>query len=86
MSYAIEKDVPLPARKIARRSPYPFQEMEIGDSFLVPLEKDKSPSAIYASISNAKKRFNINLTSARTEAGIRIWRIAQTAQQRGGRE
>ena len=75
MTYTIEKAIPFPEGK-KRRSTYPFEQMEIGDSFLVPLDRDKSPSGIYAAVSNAKKRHNINLTSARVEGGIRVWRIA----------
>ena len=87
MAYQIEKSVPLPARKRNYRSNYPYKDLEIGDSFVVPLEKDKSPSAIYASMSSAKRRFDINLTSARVEGGLRIWRIAaapQVPNDRGG--
>jgi hypothetical protein len=86
MTFTIEKAIPIPEhnRKFAKQ--YPFEQMEIGDSFLVPLATDKSPSNIYSALSQAKKRLNINLTSARVEGGLRIWRIspALPAQQSGG--
>jgi hypothetical protein len=75
VTYEIEKSSPLPESS-RKRSPYPFAELYIGDSFLVPLDRDKSPSSIYAAVSAAKKRHNINLTTARVEGGIRVWRIA----------
>lgn len=78
MSYTIEKGVPLPSGRRERRDKYPYADMEVGDSFLIPLAKDRSTSGIYASVSVAKRRHNINLATARVDGGVRIWRIALT--------
>jgi hypothetical protein len=80
MDYKIEKDVPLPAL-VRRRSKYPFKDLEIGDSFVIPIKSDKSPSGIYAAISTARSRHNIGLTTARVEGGIRVWRVPRTPQE-----
>ena len=76
MTFTIEKGVPLPEHKKRYEKKYPFETMEIGDSFVVPIAPDKSPSGLFSSISQAKKRLNINLTTARVDGGIRVWRVA----------
>jgi hypothetical protein len=76
MDFKIDKSVPIP-EKTVRRAKYPFKNMEEGDSFFVPLPDGKSPSGVYASISTAKNRLKINLTTAREDGGIRVWRIPQ---------
>jgi hypothetical protein len=81
MTFEIEKGIPVPRPSGRRAKAYPFEKMEIGDSFLVPLERDKSPSSIHSAISQAKKRLNINLTSARVEGGVRVWRIELSSQR-----
>lgn len=81
MTLTIDKGIPIPKPYGWRAKLYPFEEMEIGDSFLVPLDAGKSPSGIYAVISQAKKRHRINLTSARVEGGLRVWRIAPSPQE-----
>ncbi len=67
--FEVEKGIAVPEhnRKCAKK--FPFEQLEIGDSFLVPLATNKSPSSIYSAISQARKKLNIALTSAR------VWRI-----------
>jgi hypothetical protein len=72
----IEKGIPMPEHNKKYAKKFPFEKLEIGDSFLVPLAADKSPSSIYSAISQARKRLNIALTSARVEGGVRVWRIS----------
>ena len=80
MNFKIEKSIPLPERK-TRPMKYPFKSMDEGDSFFVPLADGQSPSSVYASISTAKNRLKINLTTAREDGGIRVWRIPQESGQ-----
>lgn len=84
MIFKIEKSIPIPEARGRRAKKYPFEQMEVGDSFFVPLEEGKSPSAIHASIATAKHRLGINLTTAREEGGIRVWRIAAVTTGHGG--
>ncbi len=78
--FVIEKNIPIPARKAARFI-YPFAEMEIGDSFLVPILKEDMKtkrSRITSSVNNGRKRTGYKFTSRYLEAegGIRVWRFA----------
>jgi hypothetical protein len=64
----IEKNIPFPINK------YPWREMELGDSFAVPLN---SPAT--SALSNVNKRYGIKFASRTVvENGARvkrIWRI-----------
>lgn len=85
----IEKNIPLPSslrdtknsklrKSAAGRDRIPFQEMEVGDSVLVPLDFDGSanPHALvrvqaYRASSGGKKYI-----SKKQPDGFRVWRIA----------
>lgn len=70
MDIKIEKGVPYPQTN-HHRIVYPFQEMEIGDSFVVENRKKISPSMAQYNKRHPEKRF-----SARTVNGVtRVWRI-----------
>jgi hypothetical protein len=64
----IEKNIPIPINK------YPWREMELGDSFAVPLD-----SSVRNNLANVSKRLGIKLASRTVvENGARvrrIWRI-----------
>jgi hypothetical protein len=66
--FEIEKGIPIPT---ARRKwdDYPFDEMEIGESFFVP----GSTSTAIAAVGNRHKpkRF----TARKENDGVRVWRI-----------
>lgn len=69
LAFPIEKGVPPPTRLKYNR--YPWKNMEIGDSFLIPLgQKNKLPG-LYTSAKNA----GIVITVKRTPQGHRVWRI-----------
>lgn len=72
----IDKGVPVPDRPAKGMKKYPFEKLKVGDSFLVPLADDKSPSSLFSAISQAKKRLKINLFSAKVPGGRRVWRVA----------
>jgi hypothetical protein len=72
--YKIQKDIPLVSRK-----KYSFEEMNIGDSFLVPSsdlpEKSKGQSIRSVALRYSKKtgkKFKVS----KVEGGIRVWRIS----------
>ena len=73
----IDKHVPLPGM----RAVYPFSEMEVGDSFAVPISKKNTRQIIYSSGSYYKKRYNSAFgikTKTVTENGVdvfRVWRV-----------
>ena len=84
--FEVEKNVPIP-RQQRRKKFYPFEEMEIGDSFFVPVEgNDKKAYAIkrqsvLASVRYARhiKMFGEHrkfVTRSDLEnGGIRCWRL-----------
>lgn len=70
--FKIEKNVP-PAKRFVHRI-YPFDVMEIGDSFyahahLTPLEKLRPAASYYG------KRHNKKFSVYRVDGGFRCWRI-----------
>ena len=77
--YKMEKGIPL--AWIRRRRPslkYPFDQMEAGDSFFVPLNagdelKSLCGRVTHATIS-ATKRLGRKFTLRSGETGVRIWR------------
>lgn len=76
----IQKGVPLPpTQEVVAKSRYPWDLMQVGDSFLVPLEEGKTARQLMQRISPAASRH-----AARTgrkyalrivEDGVRIWRV-----------
>lgn len=82
--YKIEKNVPLPAnphgRSFGRKLLYPFNDMEIEDSFLVTSDSEnfnKKRHNIAALCSSYGKKNNKQFTSIGNELDftIRVWRV-----------
>lgn len=75
MSFEIDSNVPIPSpQATGRHSRYPFREMKIGDSFLVPNEHDSvrvRSSASYFGIRNKEYRFIVR----KDTGGVRVWRV-----------
>jgi len=65
----IESNVPMPSKY---RSKFPFEEMKVGDSFLVESERQrvsaKNAAGFYAAKHGGK------FVSRKVEGGYRIWR------------
>lgn len=66
----VEKGVPYRLRKIYH---YPFSKMEIGDSFIVPLECRHNLQ--YAMSTYTKKHPKFIFVSKKIDLGIRVWRV-----------
>jgi hypothetical protein len=64
----IEKGIPVPTR--GRASKYPWNELQVGDSFLLP--NDDAPSA--SSLSTGAKKAGIKIKVREVENGVRVWR------------
>jgi hypothetical protein len=71
-AFKIEKGIPAPPA--SRAAKYPFAEMEIGDSLLIP--GIKSSAEISSSISYRKNRYRENYICRAVEGGVRVWRTA----------
>lgn len=85
----IEKGIPVPparpAGKGGRESKYPFESMDVGDSFLVPANiapADGDFSALrrlrlnlMTRCTKAGKRWGRRYTTRMVPEGVRVWRI-----------
>jgi hypothetical protein len=72
----VESGIPLPAG--TRKGPrpiYPWDQMKIGDSFLVPPDK-KIDSFRRAAAVACRKRAGWKFSVINTESGYRCWRVA----------
>lgn len=69
---SIDKNVPLPPPR-ANHNKYPWNIMQVGDSFIIPQESHSAYSNAYrASERYAPKRF----VCRQVKEGYRIWRTA----------
>ena len=79
MSYVIEKNVPFPRRDIAK---YPFPDMEIGDSFVIPEKERHAARSSAVSFSAVTKRHDPTQPEKKWsirrvgKTTYRVWRIA----------
>lgn len=82
----IEKGVPVPPKKV-RRCQYPLDEMNVGDSFAIPISHDIVPakrlrSNMHNSITRYRNRVSYKsefITRTVFEGGklkLRVWRTA----------
>lgn len=74
MTFVIEKGIPLPEKHV--RWKYPFDQMEIGDSFFVA---NKDTTQMSALCKRAAKRLGRRFVTAKAESGddtgCRVWRM-----------
>jgi hypothetical protein len=70
-AFKIERGIPAPANGAGRPNLYPWHDMEVGDSFVIPIAKRTSVASCQGRF--APKRFITRKISA-TEA--RVWRVA----------
>lgn len=70
--YSIDKNVPIP--NVGRKR-FPFDSMEVGDSFLVTV-KDRSSCLAAGKFWVLKRNAKIKFTSRAEEDMVRIWKIA----------
>lgn len=70
--FTIEKGIPVPKQIGAgRKTKYPFDLMEVGDSFLVT---DLKVKTISRSCGTYGKRLERKFTSRTVDGGVRVWR------------
>jgi len=69
----VDRQIPIPdyGRKPGPRRKYPWLEMEVGDSFLMP--KGRTPGS---QVHCASKRYDRTFMSRKTSKGYRVWRTA----------
>lgn len=66
--YEIEKNIPIVGK-------YPFDKMEVGDSFYVEGDKNSKANLRMAAFTYRKK-VNVEFATKSDDKGIRIWRTA----------
>lgn len=72
--FTVDKDVPIPESRQGRRtSVYPFEDMGVGDSFLV---SQRDVEKVRSALSQRKKRKAEQYITRTTEGGLRVWRTA----------
>jgi len=84
--FEIEKNIPLPVR--ALESEFPFAQLDVGDSFHVPLNatgatleeikkaNSSRASAIAGIGARTAKLLGRKFSTRRTPEGVRFWRVA----------
>lgn len=77
--FEIEKDIPLMKRERhgGRKTEFPFRDMQVNDSFLVPAgEGDrKTRMAVSAAANYYGKRYGATYAVRAVEGGVRVWRV-----------
>lgn len=87
----IESNIPIPEAQRGRiRKKYPFQEMQVGDSFLVPVtdvEGKWNASKMNNRITSAARQYQqqnnplFRVICRKVEGGVRCWRIDDAKEQ-----
>lgn len=76
--YNIEKGVPMVSRN-NMLTRYPFDGMEVNDSFLIPIQELKTSTyqSVYQSLKlyNTTYKKNIKISARKNPEGMRVWRI-----------
>lgn len=67
----IEKGVPRPQGRTTRT--YPFEQMNVGDSFLLP---EGGSLTARAGLYTIAKRHGQKIAVRKTDDGVRVWRVA----------
>lgn len=70
--YTIEKNVPLVKRKVLKRD-FPFDQMEVGDSFVVSGNKQELSRIRVAMYVQVNKLPGKKVATRRVEGGMRVW-------------
>ena len=78
----IEKNVPRPSVYRMRTIKYPFAQMEVGDSFVVPVPKNNDAVTFAANVRTSSHqwgspngvKFSVLLVDGKTS--VRVWRVA----------
>ena len=75
--YKIEKGVSVPTITRAKQPvKYPWKELAVGDSFLVPTGAVK-PQSVRAAVGQANRTYpDRRFTSRTVDGGVRVWRSA----------
>lgn len=81
MKIKIDKDIPAPEKRPYTHNDYPFEKMNVGDSFQLEGEDFKSTLYLRNKITQAAKKYALvnkneaKFTTKITDNSVRVWRI-----------
>ncbi len=67
--FEVEKNIPIPERV---RMKYPWEQLGIGDSFLIP---DAIVDSVRSGLYSCARNMKIKVTLKTVDGGMRVWRI-----------
>ena len=73
MKVEIEKNVPVPEWHGRSGAKYPWDTMEVGESFIAQC---KNINSLSTARNNAERRYNRKFSCRTTPEGVRVWRVA----------
>jgi hypothetical protein len=80
MTYKIEKNIPFPTKHSWNSDPYPWNDLDIGDSFLVDdnASHELLRDRVWASQMRYRRRVNAayRIKTQKLSDGLRVWRVA----------
>jgi hypothetical protein len=78
MKYAIERNVKPPVKltKPGRPPIYPFEQMAVGDSFLIHNPTTKKARSVRNAAFSYGKNHSYRFSASNASNGLRVWRIA----------
>lgn len=69
----IDKNVPVPKSVAGRHSKYPWDALEINDSFFIA---DRTTKKFASTVYGVSKRTGKKFTCRAVDGGVRVWRLA----------
>lgn len=72
MTIEVDKGLPIPGHNGGRRAFYPWNNMNVGDSFFVQNIKIKS---VTGAASSYGRNHGMRFTARTVEGGVRVWRV-----------
>jgi hypothetical protein len=76
----IEKGIPIPKQRRGRRSTFPFDEMQPGDSFFVPVKDAKDKARVMSKVGMYGRKTGAKLSTRTVTGGLRIWLMARAPE------
>jgi len=71
----VEKNVDMPVMRVTA-SKYPYDEMEVGDSFMVTSERVSMINTMCGVNKKKGEELGMKFIAKRVEGGVRVWRIS----------
>lgn len=71
----VEKGIAMPAMRGNEGNAYPYEEMKVGDSFMVAGGTKSLINAVCARNKKAGVEWGMTFTAKKVEGGVRVWRV-----------